>query len=153
MVSGNEHQEDGHTSEAESVRTQMVDKRNAKITGICKEMRAPKSYHGDAPILLVGWGSTQGAILEAVDRLRSAGEDVGGVIFTDIWPFPADACRAAIGRAKGFFMVEQNSSSQLGALIREQTGLQHSGTVLKYDGRPFHPAEIYDRIKAMGDRR
>jgi 2-oxoglutarate/2-oxoacid ferredoxin oxidoreductase subunit alpha len=149
-VSGNEHREDGHTSETVSVRNQMVDKRNLKIAAMRKELKAPKPYHGEAQLLLVGWGSTQGAILEAVDQLRSMGEDAGAIIFTDIWPFPADACRAAIGRAKRFFMVEQNRSSQLGALIREQTGLVYSGTILKYDGRPFHPAEIAGRLKTEG---
>jgi 2-oxoglutarate ferredoxin oxidoreductase subunit alpha len=46
-------------------------------------------------------------------------------------------------------MVEQNSSSQLGLLIREQTGLSFDGTVLKYDGRPFFPIEIVEETLAI----
>ncbi len=152
-VSGNEHREDGHTGEDASLRTRMVDKRNAKFKTMLKEMKGPKTYHGDASFLLVGWGSSQGAIIEAVDLLRSTDMNAGAVIFTDIWPFPADACRAAISQAKQVYMVEQNSSAQLGTLIREQTGLLCTGTILKDDGRPFHPREIYDRTMAMGDGR
>jgi 2-oxoglutarate ferredoxin oxidoreductase subunit alpha len=46
-----------------------------------------------------------------------------------------------------FYLVEQNSTAQLGRLIKEQTALSYSGAVLKYDGRPFYPAEIADEIK------
>jgi 2-oxoglutarate/2-oxoacid ferredoxin oxidoreductase subunit alpha len=149
-VSGNEHREDGHTSEDAALRTRMVDKRNTKFAAMAREMQGPKVFHGNAAVLLVGWGSTQGALTEAMDRLRGAGMDVGAVVFSDLWPFPADACRNAIGRAKQFFMVEQNRSAQLGALIREQTGLAYSGAILKYDGRPFHPGEIVNRVLGSG---
>ncbi len=146
LVSGNEHREDGHISEADSNRAAMVDKRNRKIKTMLNEIDPPKPYFGDAEILLVGWGSTQGAIKEGVDYLRAKGMDIGTVIFSDLWPFPKEAVRNALGRAKRFITVEQNSTAQLGTLIREQTGLNYSGKVLKYDGRPFYPQEIADSV-------
>jgi len=147
VISSDEHREDGHISEAISDRIQMVDKRNAKVPHMIKEMNPPKEYHGDADILLVGWGSTEGAIKEAVDRLREEGMNAGALNFVDLWPFPFEAAIAALNRTKKFYMVEQNSSAQLGQLIREQTGLIHSGAILKYDGRPFYPNEIVNDVK------
>lgn len=79
--------------------------------------------------------------------LKNEGIDAGALIFSDIWPFPADAFKACINEKQKFYMVELNSSAQLGLLIREQTGLSCSGAVLKYDGRPFYPVEIVDGIK------
>ncbi len=147
VISSDEHREDGHISEEIHDRLAMVDKRNAKVPFMIKEMNPPKEYYGESEILLVGWGSTEGAVKEAVDRLRAAGGDVGCLNFSALWPFPAEAAAKALGKAKQFLMVELNASAQLGQLLREQTGLVYSGAILKYDGRPFYPNEIVDGVK------
>lgn len=147
VISSDEHREDGHISEAIDDRIGMVDKRNAKVPHMIKEMNPPNEYHGDSEMLLVGWGSTAGAIQEAVDRLRGDGLDVGCLNFVDLWPFPSDKAKAALRDIKSFFVVEQNSTAQFGQLIRERIGLAYSGAILKYDGRPFYPNEIIDRFK------
>ncbi|MBT7715567.1 MAG: 2-oxoacid:acceptor oxidoreductase subunit alpha [Deltaproteobacteria bacterium] len=149
VASGNEHTPDGHLNEDADNRKRMMDKRNAKLPAMQKEMSAPSGYFEDSDILLVGWGSTQGAIREAVDLLRERGQEVGCLNFTDMWPFPVEHSQRLLGRTKRFIMVEQNSSSQLGLLIREQTGLSFDGTVLKYDGRPFFPIEIVEETLAI----
>ncbi|MFO7665687.1 MAG: 2-oxoacid:acceptor oxidoreductase subunit alpha [Desulfobacterales bacterium] len=147
MVSGNEHREDGHTTESIETRIKMVNKRNAKLSGMLSEMNPPEVYFPRAKILLAGWGSAKGAVREAVDILRKEKISAGCVSFNDLWPFPVTAAEKALKSCKNFYMVEQNSTAQLGRLIREQTSLSYSGVVLKYDGRPFYPAEIADGIK------
>ena len=142
VVSGDEHRQDGRISEEVSDRNSMVEKRNIKTLRMLKEMKPPRAYHGDSEMLLVGWGSTEGAIREAVDRLRKTGVHVGSIHFGDLWPFVSEAAEKALGRGKRFVMVEQNSTCQLGQLIKQQTGLAHCGSVLKYSGRPFYPSEI-----------
>ena len=142
VVCSDEHSEDGHITEDSTERIKMVDKRNAKLQGMLKEMQAPEVYFGDSDVLLVGWGSTQGAIKEAVDILRADGENVGAVTFGDLWPFPIQLTTEALQKARAFFMVEQNSGAQLGQIIQMQTGLHAAGAILKYDGRPFLPIEI-----------
>ena len=111
------------------------------------EMNPPETYHGEAEFLILGWGSTYGAIRESVDRLRKAKLSVGALHFVDLWPLPADTVIPLIEKCQAFFMVENNSTAQLGQLIRTHTGLVHAGAVLKYDGRPFYPTEIESNIK------
>ena len=147
VISSDEHSEDGHMSEAIDDRITMVDKRNAKVPYMIKEMNPPKEYYGQAEILLVGWGSTKGAIVEAVDLLRGEGIDVGCLNFVDLWPLPSDKVKTALNKEKRFFVVEQNSTAQFGQLIREQTGLVHSGAILKYDGRPIYPNDIVKGLR------
>ncbi len=147
MVCSDEHSEDGHITEDSTERIKMVDKRNAKLKDMLNEMQAPDVYYGDSDALLVGWGSTQGAILEAIDILRSDGENVGAVIFGDLWPFPGRLATEALQKARSFIMVEQNSGAQLGQIIQMQTGLRAAGAILKYDGRPFFPIEITKDIQ------
>lgn len=149
-VSGNEHTEDGHITEDQTVRVEMVDKRNRKIPLMVEELEGPSGLHEDAKTVLVGWGSTKGAIREAVEMLREKGKDVGCLHFADIWPFPVDKTVDKLKGVERFLMVEQNSSAQLGLLIREQTGLSFANTILKYDGRPFYPIEIAEQaLKLM----
>ena len=147
VVSSDEHREDGHISETISDRAHMVDKRQAKWPAMLSEMRPPQEYHEDSDILLVGWGSTKGAIKEAVDGLREKGLAAGSLHFTDLWPFPDRAVKTALQKKKKIFMVEQNTTAQLGQLIRQQTGLGFNGAILKYDGRPFYPVEILEGVQ------
>ena len=147
VMSSDEHSEDGHISETIDDRISMVDKRNAKAPHMIKEMNPPKEYHGESGILLVGWGSTKGAIKEAVDLLRGEGIDVGCLNFVDLWPLPSEKVKTSLNKGTRFFVVEQNSTAQFGQLIREQTGLVHSGAILKYDGRPIYPNEIVEGFK------
>jgi 2-oxoglutarate ferredoxin oxidoreductase subunit alpha len=147
VANGNEHNQDGHTTEAMDERNNMLNKRNAKIPHMLAEMRPPAALHGDAKILVVGWGSTAGVIQEAQDLLRKEGMDCGSLHFADIWPFPANAAQKALGTAQQFFIVENNSTGQFAQLLRQETGLVPTGTVLKFDGRPFYPIEIVNKVK------
>jgi 2-oxoglutarate ferredoxin oxidoreductase subunit alpha len=149
VASGNEHTEDGHISEDPVNRIRMVDKRNAKLPHMMSELNPPEAHHEESDLVVVGWGSTRGVIRESVDLLRKGGMSVGSLHFTDVWPFPTAAAIAVLEKGGRFVMVEQNSSAQFGQLIREQTGLSHSGAILKYNGRPFYTDEVVEQIKQL----
>ncbi len=149
LASGNEHTPDGHLSEDPDNRARMVQKRAAKLPAMTAEMRAPESFYPEASTLLVGFGSTKGAIKEAMEMLRNENLEVGYLHFTDLWPFPTGKVQELLSKANKFITVEQNSTAQLAQLIRMQTGLQPSGTVLKYNGRPYYPIEIADEVKKI----
>jgi 2-oxoglutarate ferredoxin oxidoreductase subunit alpha len=150
--SGNEHREDGHSTEAAHTRTMMVDKRGRKMLGMLAEMRAPNLCQAGATTLLAGWGSTRGVMEEAAEMLRGEGIDAGVVHFCDLWPFPAQEAYRYLKPADRLFVVEQNSTGQFAQLLRQETGLMASGMVLKYDGRPFYPVEICDQVKNSTNR-
>lgn len=149
MVTGNEHREDGHLSEEISDRVAQMDKRHRKLLLMQKEVRDPGVDYPGSRVMLVGWGSTAGIIRESVERLRAGGVDVGGVYFTDLWPFPGEQAAAVLDQSRYFYMVEQNLSAQLGWLIREQTGRKFDRAILRYDGRPFFPRDIVEQVKAF----
>ncbi len=148
-VTANEHDEAGHMSETIADRNIMVEKRQAKIQGMTEEMKGPDRYHGESDVLVVGWGSSAGAVREAVDQLRSENFNIGALHFSDLWPFPRKKAQDALSGCKHFITVEQNASSQLGRLIRQQTGLSFYSAILKYDGRPFTPNWIAEHTKSV----
>lgn len=147
---GNEHKPDGHSTEDKELRTAMVDKRAKKVLSMQKEMRPPTLRHPEAGIKLICWGSTRGIVEEAVELLRGKGMDAGCIHFCDIWPFPRIAAEQALAGAERLICVEQNSTAQFAGLIRQETGISVSQTVLKYDGRPLYPVEIVDAVTKAG---
>jgi 2-oxoglutarate/2-oxoacid ferredoxin oxidoreductase subunit alpha len=147
MASGNEHSEDGHITETSTDRTNMMDKRARKQQSMLSEIRPPSEYHAYEKIVLVGWGSTWGIIREAADMLRVDGIMTGAVHFCDLWPFPSKSAFQLLSKADSLFIVECNSTAQFAQLLTQETGLTPAGTILKYDGRPFYPAEVYNTVK------
>lgn len=144
-----EHDEEGHLIEDAETRTRMVQKRMHKSLGLQKEISPPQHYGPElAKTTLIGWGSTYGAICEAVDILNNEeGASANALHLTELWPFPAEAVTKALDKTKNSYVIENNATGQLAQLIRAETGKKVSGTVLKYDGRPFTPAHIIRELR------
>ncbi len=143
-----EHNEEGHLIEDAETRTQMMLKRLRKLEGLRTEINPPRVYGPEAAeTTLIGWGSTYGAIREAVDLLQEGGLDVNLLHLSELWPFPAGAVSTALRSCQRSFVVENNATAQLAHLISAEIGHQVSGNILKFDGRPFSPAYIATELK------
>jgi 2-oxoglutarate ferredoxin oxidoreductase subunit alpha len=143
-----EHDEKGHLTEDARERTAQVQKRLRKIFPLKKEIDTPREHGAQrAETVLIGWGSTYGAIREAVDILRKADVSVNMLHLNELWPLPAKAVTEAIERARNSYVIEGNATGQLARLIKAETGRDVSGQILKFDGRPFTPAYIADAVK------
>ncbi|MBI2320548.1 MAG: 2-oxoglutarate ferredoxin oxidoreductase subunit alpha, partial [Chloroflexi bacterium] len=107
------------------------------------------ALHGpaDADVTLVGWGSTKGAILEAMEELAQDGLVCNFLQMRIMRPFPTDAVAEILKRARRTVLVENNYSGQLGLLIREHTGISLDRWVVKYDGRPFSQEELAEGLR------
>ena len=80
IASGLEHDEAGHPTGSPKMHQQMTARRRQKLQNLAAELPAPQVYGPpEGKILLVGWGSTQGPIREAVDRARAAGDSVSAL--------------------------------------------------------------------------
>ncbi|MEK9143815.1 MAG: 2-oxoacid:acceptor oxidoreductase subunit alpha [Patescibacteria group bacterium] len=137
-----EHDETGMVSEDSAMRTKMVDRRLKKIAAIRKVMMPPVVY-GDqsSKTVIVTWGSTLGPVLAAMKANTRI------IHFPWLYPFPADATKELLTGATRVIDIEQNATGQLASLIRAETGIEITEKFLKYDGRPWLPEEIIERIK------
>lgn len=134
-VDSDEHDEKGHITEdlAETAKG-MAEKRMAKYRGLKKEVRPPEETGlSEAKTVLIGWGSTRGAILEAIELLQAEGKRVGMIHFTELWPLP----HYDFSEEKDYWTVENNQSGQLAKLLRMEYGLEMRGTLSRYDGLPL----------------
>ena len=146
-----EHDEEGHLTEDAGERTAQVQKRLRKLLPLKKEISTPQKYGPrKAETTLIGWGSTYGAIHEAVDILRKENASVNMLHLDELWPFPAKAVADAVSKARNSYAIENNATGQLARLIKAETGYAVSGRILKYDGRPFTPADIAQAVRKEG---
>ena len=146
-----EHTEEGVITESAEMRVQMVDKRARKLDVLAEELLEP-AYTGaeDPDVLLLGFGTTSNAIEEAVQMLNRQGHAVGALAFGDIYPLPARELKKYFGKAKTVYSIEQNATAQLAKLIRMETGLYVTDSVLKYDGRQLSVDDILHGLAAFG---
>jgi len=148
ITDSDEHDEDGHLTEDLEMGKKMVQKRLKKIEALATEIEPPQVYpHENAQIILIGWGSTYGALREAVDILIDQGVNVSLMHFQEIWPFPTQFVTSILSKAKQSFCVENNATGQLARIIRAETGRKVTGKILKFDGRPFSSQYIITELK------
>jgi len=147
-ITGNESDEFGYISEDKQNRVNKIEKRNKKIEEFKKELPLPK-IHGDeqSKITLVSWGSTKGAILDAMKLLEKEGIKTRFLQLIYLNPFPDQFTALSLEESNEVILIENNSTAQLAGLIREKTGFDIKKKILKYDGRPFYPSEIYAGVK------
>lgn len=151
VTDGDEHDEAGHLIEDAETRTAQVQKRLRKLFSLKQEINPPRWYGPKkAETTLIGWGSTYGAIHEAVDILHRNGASVNMLHLNELWPFPVEAVADAFDRTQNSYVIENNATGQLARLIKTETGCNVSGRILKYDGRPFTPAYIAEAIRKEG---
>ncbi len=158
VAGSDEHDERGHLiSDVRagipvwiSERQRMMDKRMHKMDGLIRAVPAP-FFEGpaDAPLTFVAWGSTVGAVRDAMEILAAQGRPTNLLRFPAVYPLDPVAVRAAFAKARRTLLVEANYSGQFGRLLRAETGIELSDRLLKYDGEPFFPHEIVARAREM----
>ena len=148
VADSHEHDEDGHMTEDAQVRKKMTEKRFRKTGGLIKECRPPTEMgNPKADTLLVGWGSTFGAMAEAVEILNKEGISVKGLHLSQLSPLPKRHVIDLMKGVKRWGVVEGNYTGQLSRLIQMELQQKPDGRILKYTGRPFLPEEIAASFK------
>ncbi|MFA6384288.1 MAG: 2-oxoacid:acceptor oxidoreductase subunit alpha, partial [Candidatus Omnitrophota bacterium] len=130
-----------------AIRKQMVQKRlYKKMRGLLNELEQPASFNIDnAAVILLGFGSTLGVLREAAGALEK--KKVGFVHLPQVWPFPSNEMLKLLSDARMIISVENNAQGQLAKLLRRETGIKVSKSILKYDGRPFDVDSVIEMIK------
>ena len=152
-VTGVEHDETGKPSEVSINRHIQMDKRLRKLNDVVANFDTPvykNAPHEQADLLMVGFVSTRGVIEECVDWLEADGIKVNHAHIRLIHPFPTEELKRMIDQAKNVVVVENNATGQLANIIKLNVGCAEKiHSVLKYDGNPFLPAEVYKKSKEL----
>jgi len=155
VVATDDHDEDGVLISDEYTnphkRQAMHEKRMRKMATMLPLIEAPKLWgEREAEVTLVGWGSTEGVIREAIAKLKSeAGIDANSLQIKWLVPLHVEAITTALAKCKKLLIVENNYSGQFARYLRSETGIVANGHIRKYDGEPFMPHHIVDGVQAV----
>ncbi len=130
--------------------------RSLKIAALQKTLRTPPVF-GDAQgdLLVIGWGSTKGAIEEAVERMRDDGLKVSSLHLTFIQPMPS-GIREILKRFKQVITIESNWSDSLEDELIDEDNRRYAALAMmlrsrflvdidcwtQTRGQPIKPSEI-----------
>lgn len=152
---GDEHTEEGHISEDPDNRIKMMNKRMSKLDLALKEIPAEDkaiAYGNNDPssdgdgMTIVSWGSTKGAILDAIDQLTAEGKNVKFVQVRLMHPFPSSLVEKMLENTKVLVDIEMNYTGQLGSLIKQNLNRHINYKIVKYNGRSMSSSEIYNAL-------
>jgi 2-oxoglutarate ferredoxin oxidoreductase subunit alpha len=146
-VNGYAHDEAGITTEEAPMVDLIARKRLRKGEELVRAMgRYPQvstAGNPDAPVALLCWGSTEGVCREIAGQMGL--RVVRPVVLS---PFPAESLKKALGSAGRVIAVEENATAQL-ATLAGQHGITCQEKILRFDGRPFTPELLGEKIREM----
>ncbi len=154
IAPGLEHDEMGHPTAAPKLHAAMTAKRRKKLQALAATLPVPKMYGPpEGNVLLVGWGSTQGPIREAVDRARAAGDSVSALHIRHLHPLP-NGLENIFSGFHHVFVVEMNDEGlygygQLAALLRARYTDPRIRGINKTDGLTWKVKDILERVKTL----
>ncbi len=122
----------------------MTELRGEKIAGIARDVPALEvNADPDASLLVLGWGSSEGAIRAGARRAREAGHKVAIAQLRHLNPMPSNV--DDVLRSFDRVLVPEMNSGQLAQLLRARS-LVDVESFCKVRGQPIHAAEIEQLI-------
>ncbi|MFA9429400.1 2-oxoacid:acceptor oxidoreductase subunit alpha [Egicoccus sp. AB-alg2] len=139
----------GHINYEASNHQRMTDLRAAKVEKVAEALppTVVEDPSGEADVLVVGWGSTEGPLLAACHELRKRGQQVARVHLRHLAPLPHDL--PDILRRYGRVVCAENNTGQLAMLLRART-LVDVQSHNRVTGQPFSSAELVEAINTLG---
>lgn len=126
------------TEKADEVR-QSVERRLAQLEEIKSAVPAPELF-GNGSTLIVSFGSTRSTVLETIDQSQYSYLQI-----KSLYPLHPET-EKIIKKYQKIILVENNARAQLGQLLKSNFDFHPAATILKYDGRPFFPEELQDKL-------
>ncbi|MEI8388945.1 MAG: 2-oxoacid:acceptor oxidoreductase subunit alpha [bacterium] len=154
IATGLEHSENSAPSSKPEVHAAMTEKRFKKLDTAIHDFLAAKKYgDDDARFGIISWGSTSGAVLEAIDQADKLGYKVQALYPRTVYPFPSEWINDFLRNKDIVLIVERNYSAQFAnTIVYRCTCLNKNlqiHNLMKYNGEPFTTNEILSKIEQI----
>lgn len=149
-ATGIEHTEAGGLNYEPANHGKMIEKRWKKIEGVLKQPWITKNYGTPNPeVAIIGWGSEEGVIREAVENGNKEGMKLGAMHPKILWPFPTDAINTYLKGVKRVVVPELNYSGQFAKILKQNLKDRNIDVIsmAKPGGIPWSPAEVLAQAK------
>jgi 2-oxoglutarate ferredoxin oxidoreductase subunit alpha len=122
-------------------------RRSLKLAALQKSLKTPPLFGGeDGELLVIGWGSTRGAIEEAVERLRAEGRQVSSLHLRFIQPMPG-GIGEILKRFKRVMTIEANWSDQPGDALIDAGNRRFSALAMMLRARYLADIDCWGEVR------
>jgi 2-oxoglutarate ferredoxin oxidoreductase subunit alpha len=141
-----EHDELGFTTEEAELIAKMHNKRHKKQKTLIDYLKKKHTVnvYGEGNLLIFTFGSTTMSVLEALDYA-----EISATVVQPIYLQPFPVWELEKYKDKKAIVIEQNTMGQLEQLLKDKIGIEILSSIRQYDGRPFDPIELANKIKEM----
>jgi 2-oxoglutarate ferredoxin oxidoreductase subunit alpha len=148
VATGLEHTQAANTSSDARNHAAMTEKRFLKLEGVLA--KAPPAHeYGDpsAEIGFLTWGSTLGAVAEAIDRLRAQGIKAHALAPRMLWPLPTRQIDPFLEGKRLIIVPEVNYTGQFAQLLKTHYQNVEFTRLNVYGGQPFSVSRILEAVE------
>jgi len=154
IATGLEHTENSMPSSKPDMHVAMTQKRFKKLETAVGDFLAAKKYgDDDARFGIISWGSTSGAVLEAIDEAEKLGYKIQALYPRTVYPFPMNWINDFLKNKDIVLIVERNYTAQFAnTIVYRCTCLNKNlqiHNLMKYNGEPFTTNEVLNKIDSI----
>ncbi|MGH2906883.1 MAG: 2-oxoacid:acceptor oxidoreductase subunit alpha [Solirubrobacterales bacterium] len=146
VSTGIEHDELGHPGYTPELHQAMQHKRYSKLEPLKQQSRVTQTGPEQAKVGILGWGSTEGAAVEAAEMLRDDGISAATFYPRVVWPLPDERIKEWAAHMETIFIPEVNLTGQFARIVRAECEIRVISQT-QITGLPFTAKEIADFIK------
>jgi len=148
-LTGLAHDRDSHVAYDAEINEQTLRFRSLKLAALQKTLKAPTVF-GDAKgdLLVVGWGSTKGAIEEAVEMLRADGKKVSSLHLQFLQPL-APGIKEIMQGFKKVMTIESNWSDRPEDKIIDESNRRYSSMAILLRSRFLIDIDCWSEVKGQ----
>ena len=148
-VTGLAHDRDSHVAYDPDINQEGLRARSLKLAALQKTLTPPEVY-GDAKgdLLLVGWGSTKGAIEECVDLLRAEGKKVASINLRFLQPMQP-GIKEIMQRFKKVMTIEVNWSDSPDEEIIDESNRRYSSLAILLRSRYLIDVDCWSEVRGQ----
>jgi len=148
-LTGLAHDRLSHVAYDPEVNEQSIRARSLKLAALQKTLKAPPVFGGETgDLLVVGWGSTRGAIEEAVEGLRAEGRKVSSLHLTFLQPLPS-GIKENMQRFKQVMTIEGNWCDSPQDKIIDETNRRYSALAMLLRSRYLVDVDCWSEVQGQ----
>ena len=148
-LTGLAHDRDSHVAYDAEINEQTLRFRSLKLAALQKTLKPPKVF-GDpkGDLLVIGWGSTKGAIEEAVETMRADGKKVSSMHLQFLQPLPS-GIKEILQGFKKVMTIESNWSDRPEDKIIDESNRRYSSLAILLRSRYLVDIDCWSEVRGQ----
>jgi len=148
-LTGLAHDRDSHVAYDAEINQQTLRFRSLKLAALQKTLKVPPVFGApDGDLLIIGWGSTKGAIEEAVESMRAEGRKVASMHLQFLQPLPPGIKEIMQG-FKQVMTIESNWSDRPDDQIIDENNRRYSSLAILLRSRYLVDVDCWSEVKGQ----